>query len=304
MTEKKLMKLVKNKTDLIDAIIAGLEARVLKSQSELLRTVIEDFVDKMDIQEGRIMSSMKNKRLIAVIDEVYAKFTNTVAVENIALMIKGVQKIMNFNNNYFQIMAPKTSLVTYQSGVKESINSWLGITSKGKVKANGYISTLLSDSTIKNEIRNQVADAVITQAGYSETKSKLKDYIDGKPEEKTGAMQKYYRNFVYDTFSHVDRANSQQIAEGVGFNYAIYEGGIIKTTRKFCRNHNGKVYSREEIAEFDPIVAKPPGYNPFLDLGGYACRHHLNWIPDALAKALRPDLNSAAPADTPPAAIE
>jgi hypothetical protein len=46
--------------------------------------------------------------------------------------------------------------------------------------------------------------------------------------------------------------------------------------------------------KFNPTTAKPPNYNPIRDLGGYACRHHLNWIPYELAVMLRPDLARAA----------
>jgi len=105
----------------------------------------------------------------------------------------------------------------------------------------------------------------------------------------SGRMSQYYRNFVYDTYSQVDRATGEVYAEKLGLQFAVYEGGIIKTTRKFCRERNGKVFHRTEIEKFDPKVAKPPNYNPFTDLGGYGCRHHLNWIPEALAYIMRPD---------------
>lgn len=32
------------------------------------------------------------------------------------------------------------------------------------------------------------------------------------------------------------------------------------------------------------------GYNPFIDLGGYNCRHKLRWISRELAEAKRPEV--------------
>ena len=69
----------------------------------------------------------------------------------------------------------------------------------------------------------------------------------------------------------------------------MFEGGLIETSRPFCKDHNGNVNHKSEIAEFNPEKGKQPDYNPFTDLGGYACRHHLNWIPTALALAMRPE---------------
>jgi len=110
-----------------------------------------------------------------------------------------------------------------------------------------------------------------------------------------GRLSKYYRNFTYDLYSQVDRTAGKVIADKIGMNkYAIYEGGLIKTSRKFCRERNGKVFTYDEIADFNPPEAKQPDYNPFVDLGGYGCRHHLNWIPYAIAISLRPDLKEAA----------
>lgn len=294
MSEKELLKIVKDKTKLIDNIIEGLESKVKTNQSELFRFVIEDFVDQLETEDGRFLNSIKNKRLLALLDETYSKFTNTVSIETIGLMIRGLQKIVDFNNGYFSLISNQTKLVPIQKGVIESVNAWLGITKSNEIKANGYLDTILKDATIKNEIRNQIADAVITQKGYSKVKQNLKEYIVGKEVQDgkgtTGAMQKYYRNFVYDTFSHVDRANGDIIAKGLELNHAIYEGGLIKTTRPFCRERNGKVFTRDEIMLFDPPTAKPPAYDPLIDLGGFSCRHHLNWIPYELAIILRPDL--------------
>ncbi len=76
--------------------------------------------------------------------------------------------------------------------------------------------------------------------------------------------------------------------------YAIYEGGLIKTSRPFCKKHEGNVYTRDEIAAFDPKEAIPPNYNPFVDMGGYGCRHYYSWVPRAVAIMLRPDLKEAA----------
>jgi hypothetical protein len=146
---------------------------------------------------------------------------------------------------------------------------------------------------VKNQIKNMVMKSVVSQAGYFETKKSLQLHIAGNSKQ-TGALERYYRNFAYDLYSVADRTASKVTADKLKFNYAIYEGGLIETSREFCEKHNGKVYSRAEIADFDITEARPPGYDPFTDLGGFGCRHHLNWIPDVVAFALRPELRNMA----------
>jgi hypothetical protein len=291
------------RTDLITAILDKLSTLVEGNQKKLLTAVIDDFLDKLDTKGGIIQNTLKNKQLLSLFDSVYNTYNQTASIEVIKTIITGVQQIIDFNAGYFAVVAPQTQLAPIKTSVQNTIDSWLGInTSNGNVTTNGYLDTLITDTTVKNQIRNIVVKDIINQSGYNEAKQNLKDYIEGNnqgPEvdgsgpANTGALSKYYRNFVYDTYSQVDRSTANTYADTLELDYAIYEGGIIKTSRPFCRLRNGKVFNREEIqlwGEADPPPAMPPGYNPFTDCGGYGCRHHLNWIPNNVAFALRPDL--------------
>ena len=291
-----ITKFTGNRTDLIDKIIQSLTDTVGTNQNALLRAVIDNFLDKLDTKDGIIQNTLKNKRLLSLFETVYSNYNATASLAVIKTIIDGVQQIIDFNAQYFTALAPKSQLAPITSQASALIDSWLGISDDGKTVPNGYLDTLINDATVKNQIRNVLIKSIINQEGYNTAKQNLKEYITGTTDNgqtpDTGALQKYYRNFVYDTYSTLDRANAQVYADQLDLNYAIYEGGIIKTTRIFCRDHNGKVYSRDEIADFDPKVAIPPGYNPFTDLGGYGCRHHLNWIPETVAFSLRPDLKA------------
>ena len=123
------------------------------------------------------------------------------------------------------------------------------------------------------------------QAGWQDTKKNLEKLIAGD-KDNLGALQKYHRNFSYDLLSQVDRATGKTYADDLKFEFAIYEGGLIETSREFCKKHNGNVYHISEIQKFNPQVAKPPNYNPFVDCGGYSCRHTLNYIPTSLARLM------------------
>jgi hypothetical protein len=302
MDKKDVVKQATSRTDLIDKIIAGLDATVSDSQQQLLRLIVDDFVDQLEVKDGKILNSLKNKRLLTLIDQVYQKYSKTAGLEIVKGIVDGVQQITDFNSEYFSIMAEPAKLVPIKDSVNTLLKTWLGIEpATGNIKPNGYLDILVKDATVKNAIMDMVVRQISGGSGYKETKAAVKDFIIGNP-GKTGALNKYYRNFVYDAFSQIDRATSQTYADGLGLDYAIFEGGLIKTSRQWCKEHNGKVYTRAEIADFDPGDAnKQPGYNPFTDLGGYGCRHHLNWIPKALAVAMRPELASAndKPAEVP-----
>jgi hypothetical protein len=304
MAEKRIKRLASNRTALINSLLDKLEAKVQTGQRELLKRVLNDFVDKMDKDEdGNIKNTLENKRRFSMFDTVYNRFAKDNGLAVVQSIADGVTRIVDFNANYFSAFTGSAQLGAINSNVKETLTAWLGLTTRGNVEPNGYLDTLIKDATVKNQIKNIVLKSVVSQAGYFETKKALQNHIEGTP-DKLGALQRYYRNFAYDTFSVVDRTNGKIFADKLKFNYAIYEGGLIETSRKFCEDHNGKVFSREEIAKFKPTEAIGPGYDPFTDLGGYGCRHHLNWIPDSVAFALRPELKTqqapAAAKEIPP----
>lgn len=286
---KQVERFMLRKTSLIDGLVNVLEKQVEAGQRKLLEQTVLQFVDQLDITEGgKVRNTLKNKRLLQTIDTVFAEWGRTAGVAIAQSIVAGLQRVLNFNNTYFKSFTRDAELLPLQKKVTETLRYWLGIDEKGGVQKNGYLDTIINDTSVKNQIKDLTVKSVLGQHGYNETKKALKDFIVGNS-EKTGVMQRYYRNFVYDTYSTVDRATGDIYAEGLGFNFAIYEGGVIKTTRKFCRERNGKVFHRSEIAAFNPPTAKPPNYDPFISLGGYSCRHHLNYIPDSTAKVLRPD---------------
>lgn len=296
-TQSQIQKLIGSRNDLIEQIIKIVESRVANAQSWLTRQIVEDLLDKLEIEDGKIKNTQANKRILSMIDSVFARFGQSKQGELLAKsVIDGVEKIVNFNSRYFVGFTEPAKLGKVMDQVKKDLGSWLGIDAKGNLQENGYLKTLITDVSVRNQVKNIAINSIVGQAGYNDTRKSVHDFIAGNS-DKAGALQGYYRNFVYDMFSQIDRTNSKLFADKLQLRFAIYEGGIIKTSRKFCRDKNGNVYHREEIAEWEITEARPPGYNPFTDMGGYGCRHHYNWIPDALAYALRPELRILYPAN-------
>ena len=103
---------------------------------------------------------------------------------------------------------------------------------------------------------------------------------------------------VDTTISSLNRMVQLEEAKQAGVEYFIYEGGVIPTTRPFCRLMEGVVLTIAELnsIETDPRMAPlkrirngdgngQPGI--VQTLGGWRCRHILSSIPDLfLAEAL------------------
>ena len=285
MTEKELQGFTGSKTRLIDRLITELERSVEDSQRSLLTKLVNKFANRLDIENGQIVNSVRNKRLLSQVDSVFNSFASLEGLGMLNAVVSGVDKIIESNQTYFEASAGN-QLKEMTAGVRTQMNEWLGIKKGGNLKANGYLEKLIKDPTIRNSVKDLAIKSIVSGEGMATAQKNLAELIVGN-KDRSGALEKYYRNFVYDTYSVSDRLVGLEYADGLGYNFAVYEGGTIKTSREFCIKRNGKVFSREEIKKFNPRVARPPSYNPFTDLGGYRCRHHLNWIDDETAQYLR-----------------
>jgi hypothetical protein len=105
------------------------------------------------------------------------------------------------------------------------------------------------------------------------------------------ALQDQRRLTLAESF-RLNRAIDLQQAARLGLEHALYSGGIVEGTKKFCRSRNNKVFTVEQILEWKEALDRPTidGYDPFLDLGGNCChpdqehcQHRLNYISKEMA---------------------
>jgi hypothetical protein len=177
-------------------------------------------------------------------------------------------------------------LIPLNADIQSLIEGWLGLNGNGRLE--NYFTHSSNDLSLLEDMKKLLFQEFISQQGYETTKKAVRKYIKENA-EKAEVLQDSYYDLVSDMYSQIDRAVANQNAIKLGLDYAIYEGGLTSTSRDFCKDHNGKVYTRDEIMAFNPN-ADLPNYNPIQDMGGIGCRHHLNWISYSVAAIFRPDL--------------
>ena len=290
MDEKKLKEFTKKRTKLIGSLMSSMQSQIAENQRKVYERILDKFIDKLEKDEdGNVKNNDHNRRLLNEIDEVFKEYNKKEGRQTIELLLQSVTSIMSFNQGYFQALDGNARTLKIMPKVKDFMKGWLGI--KGDVvEPNGYIDKLIANDPAKIAVKNTAMKVVIGQEGFENAKKQFQTLIDGN-KDTLGAFEKHQRNFAFDLYSQIDRATAKTIATDLGFVFAVYEGSLIETSREFCIEHAGKIYHIDEIKAFKPKKAIPPNYNPFYDLGGFSCRHHLNFISNALAKAMGKDVS-------------
>lgn len=223
-----------DRTKLIDSLLGELEKSVSTAQRQLLNRFITEWVEKLDVDEttGTIKNTLRNKRMLATVDKVFTDFIKTDGVQVAQAMVEGVAKILDFNGRYYKGFNTQAELIPIKPIVQEYMKSWLGLKGNGALEGNGYLQKTISDPKVLGALKDLALRSVSGQQGYQATKKAVGDFIGGN-KQSAGLLQKYYRNFVYDTYSNVDRATAEVYSEKLKLDYAVFEGGLIKTSRKF-----------------------------------------------------------------------
>ena len=95
----------------------------------------------------------------------------------------------------------------------------------------------------------------------------------------TGAnLAVYSSQIVQDALMGFDGQFAKFRADELGLTSYVYYGSIIRDSRDFCVEHANKVFTEEEARQlWQSDWQGKSGSDPFIDRGGYNCRHH--WQP-------------------------
>ena len=95
----------------------------------------------------------------------------------------------------------------------------------------------------------------------------------------TGAnLAVYSSQIVQDALMGFDGQFAKFRADELGLTSYVYYGSIIRDSRDFCVEHANKVFTEEEARQlWQNDWQGKSGSDPFIDRGGYNCRHH--WQP-------------------------
>lgn len=295
----------KKRFTFIGAAIETLQRKLKKAEETFFGLFDKHYVADLEIRGNKEIKIdgtnfvKTNKALDTVAKELQEKEMKPI----IKWMGRTLRKLFGLNWEYFEEVVEEPPM-TVRDFVLDLLLAQIGMDKEGKLLEGGWLEGLTDTQVVAREVKGLSYKSLFSGQSLDELRENVGKQILGD-EEKGGLIQRHFRTVTYDAFQQFDRETSRQMAKGLGLTHAIYQGGLIKTSRPFCIERNDKVFTQEEIALFgtpqDPyggyynkaeglFRGRNEGYQPFTDLGGHNCRHTLDWISEALAVQLRPDL--------------
>jgi hypothetical protein len=301
LNENDLNKLYNRKENYITSKLKTLDKDVRRMQSNLLEMIMSDYAGKFDVKpDGTLKVTQKNMRLATEIEALMDRFNTLFQQSKLKRMANDMLKITDYSKDYYAGMGYSNELLESIDQGMGYISQSIGITDKGNIIKGSYLDSLSQNAEVRKELKEYVINSVASGKGYNDYLKGFKELVVGN-QQTAGALQKYYSQFAYDSFNQVDASVNKHYADELQLEYFIYAGGIIDTTRPFCRKRAGKVFSVEETKKWkcDPdLIGKPKGvkcddgYNALIERGRYRCRHSIRYISEEMAFKRRPELKN------------
>ena len=283
-TVTELRKKARERAALLRKSEKGLLSKASAMQRRLNSYVLNYFLPSLQINEN---NTIKNTN---------ANLKKANKAGGLKRFIKKVVNVSMFDyyDQQFKKLTNKT--VDYFTPFNPTEAAKKRILNRGETITDGFIDDLFDNNQVANEIQKTIKKGIISGQNVTQLKSVLTEQIKGK-EDKFGLLENYHYRNGTDELQKYTRELDQQFSEAAQLNYAIYAGGEIKTTRDFCDQRNGKVFNRETVLSWNTTPANWSGRkednNILVDLGGYNCRHNLDWISYELAKRINPNIEKS-----------
>jgi len=290
--------------------VSSLEAQHQKLLADTLKTLEQEVVNiasTLPIQNGSLFNTRLaieiRPQLQQAIEEIYLKKVQTFIndYDKVAGTIVATYGKLPIPVEFKQIT--ETDLITIQQLKKLAFTQFqnLGNEFTNTLAKEIYQSTLVGKpfGDVVQTIRDKING--IYQAADTAKQQQLVTFIQDQkalgnmssPDVQTAVdelkqnygstvtgdnLYAYSSQIVGDALMGFDGQFAKYRADELGLTSFVYYGSIIRDSRNFCVEHANQVFTEEEArALWQQDWQGKSGNDPFLDRGGYNCRHH--WQP-------------------------
>lgn len=277
-------------------------AKINRLKKSFLAAVLEYFISELSIRDGVISNTTANLSKARRIGLIQNDFVESEVNPLMQFLANSLIKLHDLNRKYFNTI-PDVKNAAVKTASDKALNvmmNKLGYETKGKtIKKQSYLFGLSRMDSVYEVVKTEALRAVVNQVSLKVFRERIGDVV-----QKDKALEKHFLRLSGDIYAQFERESSNQTRQNLKLSFALYSGGVIGTTRPFCKARNGKVFHDSEIRKFGTSAdtyggyenksqgefqGKTRPYDPFSDLGGYNCRHFINWISDRMALRRRPE---------------
>ena len=258
-------------------------------QQALYVAILEWMTDKIEVENGRMKYSAANLGKVAGLYLLIDRFNRRYKKTLFGAIMERAARLFGLNREYYGAVLEKEPPESVADAARRLVLQRWGYNVKtGKLMPGGYFEKLFANEGVARNVAGLVNRAIAGQMSLADFQKQFRKVFIGKPGQ--GMLERHWKTNSFDLFQKIDRAANLVYADRLGLEYAIYSGTVMDATRPWCEKHANKVFSRAEIDAWKNASWQGKitiGYDPYLDAGGFNCRHHWSFISTPIAEHLR-----------------
>lgn len=264
--------------------------------------LIGELKGSLEEKDGRITSKRGFVSLGKAIDAIFDAIDKQDLGQLGTNTAKDLRKVVQFNARYYEDLnlASTGNFKAIADSVDAAMAKRLGITKEDELQPKGYLDQLFKTTAARDEVKKMVHKSVAAGIPMRALEKQLRVKVAGT-KNTAGVLEKHIGGFVLDVYQQADSLTNDEFAKRLDLQYFVYSGGLIETSRDFCKKRNNKVFTTDETKDWanDPTLPRTAAekesgvvtdYVPTVDRGRWRCRHRLLYISEEQARQRRPDL--------------
>jgi len=255
--------------------------------------VIDWLVGTIETENGRIKYTASNLGKVAGLFRAMSRWQRQYEKTMLGSVLDWAGRLFGLNSEYFETFEPGKVESIDEAARRLTLQRWGYNVNTKELIPGGYFESLFKNPNIGQRVAGLVNQAITQKMPLAQFQKTFRQVFVGIPGQ--GMLERHWRTNSFDLYQRIDRTANLIYADRLGLEYAIYSGTLENDSRPFCIARVNKVFSRPEISSWKNLQfqGKPKvGYDPFVDCGGYNCRHTLSWITDEIAQHLRPEIKT------------
>ncbi len=258
------------------------QVKIRRMQDRMYSATL-DMLAGLAVDEGsRLVFSVTNINRANRIGIQVADIQRRETVGFFGWLVRRMLRLFGLNKRYFRTISGTQE--TAEARALRLVMAQYGYDVRSdKLIRGGYLDELASSAEIGRQIAQLVRESLAARMGLNVFRQNFRNLFTNP--NGLGILERYYGRVTFDLFQEFDRAVQMEMANETGLRYAIYAGTVKNNTRHFCRERVNRVYTLDEIRSWNRLnwAGKKPGVPVTIALGGYNCRHSLNFISQELA---------------------
>lgn len=263
---------------------------------------VAKIVKDLDVDaNGGVKQTVKNFKAIGDIKgEIERIFKDKAYLKEVSEFAKTIKEINSLQKEYFSSIEssfkpPKVMEAVSQTSIDLLFESLTG----------AGVNT-----QITNQVQQILKNNLTTGGTFNQVLEGVRDFIRASPDT-VGAYEKYVRQITTDSMYQYAAQYDQIVTADLEFEWYIYTGAIIETSRQWCEACKKKKYIHKsefpevvkgdfpEFKEFDGKIYDKTGLpqgmiagtnesNVLINRGGYNCGHRFIGVPtQSVPKSVR-----------------